>query len=485
MIEKIRKNIMFNFFKNYKFNNSGAIAITFALMIPVIMAAVGTSVDMSQAYLVKTRLASALDAAALAAAATGSEEEDVIQDKVDAFINANYPDNRLGTITNVDVQINGKQISVSATAELDTKFMTYFGYDTVTVESETTVQREVRGLEVVLVLDNTGSMSTNDNITALREASTNFVEILFEEVENEETIRIGLVPYSSSVNVGPYGLGVDEDDNDYGEAFVEPPEDDRYAFYENGYTPYSGNHYAIDEEDLEYDPSSKGQWHGCVLADEYPLDTEDHEGSWEMYRYDFNGSTDNWYQNVYDNDPFLTYGDYYNTYYGPNYHCPDQPLVPLTNDEQYLYDSIANMDAEGFTLGNYGMAWGWRVLSPEEPFVEGAAYDDDQWDKVVVMMTDGVNTMNHAYTAYGQTNDHNIDPDDLNDRFIETCDAMKAQNILIYTVTFYSGVDDDTKDFYRSCATAESNYHDAPSQEDLVDVFEQISRELSNLHIKF
>ena len=73
---------------------------------------------------------------------------------------------------------------------------------------------------------------------------------------------------------------------------------------------------------------------------------------------------------------------------------------------------------------------------------------------------------------------------DLDDRLVDTCDNMKASGILIYTVTFDDGVDQDTKDLYEDCASTVANYHDAPTQQDLEDVFEQIARELSNLHIK-
>ena len=84
----------------------------------------------------------------------------------------------------------------------------------------------------------------------------------------------------------------------------------------NGYTPYSGNNYGIDEEDLIMIRLKKVS--GMAVSWQKIIrDTEDHEGPWEMYRYDFNGSTDNWYDNVYDWSPYLTYGDYYNTYYGP------------------------------------------------------------------------------------------------------------------------------------------------------------------------
>jgi len=123
-------------------------------------------------------------------------------------------------------------------------------------------------------------------------------------------------------------------------------------------------------------------------------------------------------------------------------------------------------------------------VSPDEPFIEATEYDNNQWDKVVLVMTDGINTMSNVYSAYGRSDDHTIDAEDLDDRFAETCEAMKGAGILVYTVTFDSGVDNDTKDLFRDCATTPANYNDAPSQDDLEEVFEKIARELSNLHIK-
>lgn len=474
IIKKLNQN-----FKNYLSQEIGAIAAAFGILIPLVVAGVGLSVDMAQAYLVKARLSAALDAAALAAAATGSSDESFVQDKVDDFMEANYPDEKIGTTVDISVTMDGDELIVEASAVLDTTFMRIFGYDEVNVSSQTVVQREVRGLEVVMVLDNTGSMNTNDNIETLRVATTNFIEVLFESVEDPEYVRVGMVPYASSVNVGPYGLGVDYDDEDYGDPFVVPPENDVYAAYYNGFNPYTGNDYEIDEDDLEYDQSEKGQWHGCVLAENYTLDTEDHSGPWEMYRHDFNGNDYYADRDSYDG----TLGDTYNAYYGPNLYCPVQSIVPLTSDEEFLLEAADDMTASGATLGNFGMVWGWRVISPEEPFVEGAEYDDNDWDKVVMIMTDGINTMSSVYSAYGRSNEHSIDADDLDDRLAETCDNMKAAGILIYSVTFDDGVDQATKDLFQDCASSAANYHDAPTQDDLEDVFEQIARELSNLRI--
>lgn len=467
-------------FQQYILNTKGVIAVIFGILVPVIVSSVGISVDMAQAYLVKARLGNSLDAAALAGASSGSDNEAAIQDIVDAFMDANYPENRIGTVRTVDADLNGDELTVTATARLDTSFMKIFGFDYIDVDAVTIVQREVRGLEVVMVLDNTGSMTSNNNIQTLRTATRNFIEILFESVSDPEYVRVGLVPYASSVNVGPYGLGFDADDNAYGDDFVIPPENDVYASYYNGMNPYTVNDYGIDEDDLEYDPSQKGQWHGCVEADDYPLDVEDHDGPWTMYRHDYNGRNDYKFNTYYNG----TLGDGYNALRGPNVSCPDQPIVPLTSDEAFLNSAAQNMGAAGNTLGNIGMAWGWRVISPQEPFSEGSDYDDEEWDKVVLIMTDGINTMSNIYSAYGRSNEHNIDAGDLNDRLAEICTAMKEEEILVYAVTFDSGVNESTKDLYRNCASSPANYKDAPGQDELVDVFEQIARELSNLFIR-
>src|SRR5690606_5268674 len=107
---------------------------------------------------------------------------------------------KLGTPYNFYVDIGSDSIvTVSASARVQTTFMAVLGIEEINVSSETQVMRELRGLEVVMVLDNTGSMSTNNNIATLRTASANFINILFDAVSDPEDIKIGMVPYSSSV----------------------------------------------------------------------------------------------------------------------------------------------------------------------------------------------------------------------------------------------------------------------------------------------
>jgi len=465
--------------RQYIRETSGAIAVVFALMAPVIVGASGMALDYAQAYLVQQRLAQSLDAAALAAVASSTDEA-VIRQKVLDFFEANYGDDERGFAFDPIVTINGDDVTVTGTATYTTFFLRVIGTTEITVEAKTTVEREVQGIEVVLVMDNTGSMATNNNIATLRTAASNFVYIMYgideeeaadissyDEIDdlatrNSDFIKIGLVPYSTSVNVGSYGLGENPDGSSYGTAFVN------------------------NDRDLEFSLTDNTEWRGCVLANDYPSDTQDHEGPWDMYRYcrdDDDNATCDTYTSCYS----TWWGGYYCNQYPrrhANYICPITPLLPLSTEPSALKASIDTMQADGWTLGNYGMAWGARVISPEYPFEEGSDYDNEYWRKAVVMMTDGINTMHQHYTTYGRTVDHDISPSDLNDRFEEVCTNLKDNGVIVYTVTFESGVDEDTKDVYERCATSEDYFHDAPTQDKLVEVFETISRELSNLRIK-
>lgn len=454
-------------FHKYIREKSGAIAIMFGIMAPVLIGVVGMSLDYSQAYLVKQRLAQALDAAALAAVASSTDESDINQ-KVRDFLNANYPSDEIGVVYEPTVVIIGDEVRVTATANYGTMFLSVFGIDNIEVDAATTVLREVQGIEVVLVMDNTGSMSTNNNIQALRNAASNFVYIMYGidtddgaaadpasldgmATRDRDYIKIGLVPYSGSVNVGPYGLGKDKSGDYYGESFVNNPDAIPYT------TSYSNYN-----------------WMGCVMAHDSPDDTTDHEGPWDMYRYCRDA----------DDDPYCHLNSYGNVRKKPNYACPRTPVTPLSKSPTEQKYAINTMLASGYTHGNYGMVWGYRLLSEAFPFEEGVSWDNEYWRKVVVMMTDGVNTIHPYYSAYGPTVDHNLNTGDLDDRFTDVCNNLKADGAIIYTVTFYYGVNQATKDLYKDCATSEDYYHDAPDQADLVDVFETISRELSNLHIK-
>lgn len=473
-MRQIYKNIL----KKYIRETSGAIMIAFALMAPVVIGAAGMAVDYAQSYLVQQRLAQAIDSAALAAAAS-STDPDEIELKVKDFFNTNYPPEKLGATFDPEVTVVDGEIRVGGRAIYYTVFLSLLGIDTIDILADTVVQREVRGLEVVMVLDNTGSMSTNNNIGALRDATRNFINILFNRVTDPEDIKIGLVPYANAVRVGQYGLGLRPDGTAYETPFVTLPA---------GVT-YTNTHM----------PNNANRWYGCVIEhnargwnpavtnnDPYPNDVLDqYQGPWQPYLYETFGAnaacgqtctTRNGRTTCTNNSCYIRSNQ-------PNTNCPVASILPMTSNKTALLNHVNTMTAHGNTLGNIGMVWGYRMISPEAPFTEGVAWDNQNWRKAVIMMTDGENTRDTHYSAFWRARNNAITVTRYNQRFVETCEALKEQDVLVYTVTFYSNISESTKAYYRDCASSPDHYYDAPTQEELISVFEEISRELSNIYI--
>lgn len=449
-----------NVVKTYIRQTLGVAAVWFGMTIPLIVTSVGMSVDLAQSYLVRERLSQALDAAALAAAASSTDDAGDLEKRINDFVDANYPPDKVGFTTDIRIENHDDVLYASATAQLNTAFMKIFGKETVEVFVETEVTKEVKAIEVVLVMDVTGSMSTNNNIATLRTAATNFVNTMFDRVKDLEQIKIGLVPFSSSVNVGTYGLGKTPGGLNYDDPFVRNP------------------------SNLSYSNTNNNQWGGCVLEGDYPDDIDDHEGPWDMYRY-CRTSTGTPIPNCETTRSGRSPNYTYTANREQNYLCPDTPVTPLTNNKTELLTSISTLKANGNTYINTGLSWGRRLISPDFPFTEGEDYDNEDWTKAIILMTDGVNVMHNYYSIYGPTANNNITKNDLDNRMMDICDDMKKedQKILVYTVTFDAGVDAKTKKMFEECATQPSMWYHAPSQAKLIEVYQTIAKELSNLHL--
>lgn len=443
-------------------NQSGSIATLFALLLVPVLGVTGLCVDMGRAYMVRNKLGWALDAAALAAgASTGTDAE--LEQKMNDFIQANFRAENMVVDTDVDVEFTDDTVQASATAKISSGFLRILGKQYVEIAATTEVTRETTGLEVALVLDNTGSMLSNDNIGALRDASHDLIDIMFGDETEPEFLRMAVVPYSASVNVGDIAPDI-----------------------------------VSDSSTAAYSTTDPAKWKGCVLERDYPHDVKDTSsgsgGYWKTYRW--TSAVDNNWSTTINNNVSAC-----NNMTGPNLGCPT-PIVPLTNKRAELDSTISGLKAwcRGGTIGNLGMAWGWRVLSPEAPFTQGLPYDEPGWRKVIVMMTDGDNQMyRHSitgnpyksdYTGYQRvdasvlgTTDRNKAKGIIDKRLAEVCQNIKDAGITVFTITFTSGINNATRDIYRKCASYTEYYFDAPTQEDLKSAFRAVGKKLSNLRI--
>ena len=142
--------------------SQGNVAIIFGLAaIPVVIAA-GMAIDVGRAYAVKVRLGAALDAAALAVGSESNQTQSQLSTDLQSYFNANFPATPLATNVTVtpvpaDADLTAATVNFRAQATVPMTVMQLAGIDNITV-SVTSQTKKTAGLEVALVLDNTGSM---------------------------------------------------------------------------------------------------------------------------------------------------------------------------------------------------------------------------------------------------------------------------------------------------------------------------------------
>ncbi|UYY58924.1 TadE/TadG family type IV pilus assembly protein [Sphingomonas sp. S2-65] len=193
-----------------------AIAMMTVGLIPAI-AALGGAIDAGRMYIVKSQLQAGVDAAALAGARSfavtdGSPSSRTQQ--VAAYFDGNFSQSPayMGT-TNITVSprfevLNGINVTtVVARATVRMTFMRIFGFSSKELVATAKAELQPRPLEVMMVLDNTGSMKDalsggKTRIMALKEAAKSFIDIVHQGAATRRDLAVGIIPYDVTVNVG-------------------------------------------------------------------------------------------------------------------------------------------------------------------------------------------------------------------------------------------------------------------------------------------
>jgi Flp pilus assembly protein TadG len=449
-------------------DQSGATALITGLALLLIACAAVTVFDLSNVASQKSKLQDMLDAAALAAAKVGGDDKKAIVKAGDEHLKAHLPP---GVYKNLVVTFTPTEDTVRATAKaaIDPHFLGMFFDGPVKIAVDTEVTRSVEGsLEVVLVLDTTGSME-GSKISTLKTAADTLVKKITKVKDAD--VRIGVVPFSSYVNIGvkrrhePWvSVPDDYDVTNPGKCTKVSKEDkcvksETYACTKtnDGVSYQSTCSKCVQTQTTYFNPPkevcsgpsvTKYRFKGCVGSPPYP-------------------------QNVQDNG--------HRVYPGlMNVTCAPE-LTPLTDKLGPVESAIKTLKAEGATYIPAGLAWGWNLLSPGAPFTEGAAYDpaNRKPRKALVLMTDGANTLEpKADGSHGSKT-----PSPLADKYTaELCENIKKQKIEVYTVGFQ--IDEaSAHQMLLKCATSSGHYFKADSAEELVKAFEAIGASLENLRI--
>ena len=247
---------LIRFFRRISGDERGNTAIIFALSILPVILLVGAAVDLSGMHGKRSALQSALDAAALAAAKMpyNSSEADVIETAT-RFANANFD----GEIQNLQVVRADDSITVTGESPADLMFLSGFGMDDRSVSTMSQATRGAHKVEVVMVLDNSGSMR-GSKLTSLKRSARTLVDTLTSTEAKPGTTKIGLVPFTAAINVGP---------DNFNDATLAAWLDKEAR---------ADQHTEIFDRNLNRFTALQQigqQWGGCVETRPYPLDVND------------------------------------------------------------------------------------------------------------------------------------------------------------------------------------------------------------------
>lgn len=508
---------------------AGVAAVWFGMTVPLIVTSVGMSVDLAQSYLVRERLTHALDAAALAATASGSADDTFLEDKVNDFVDANYPDDVIGYRLDVEVDNSDETLFVSATARLDTSFMKIFGMETVDVAVESEVTRIIgSNIELALVLDISNSMNSLNKINDLKDAAESLVDIVVYENQEDYYSKVAIVPYGVAVNVGAYADSV--------RGAITQPKTITGATRANPVVITSAAHGFVNGQRVYINgvsgmtqinnrsfvvagrTANTFQLSG-INGTSYSTFTgtaQAHCTTAGCSYYYFQSPSGNWNTfpsstcvsertgaNAYTDVPPST------TLVGRNYASPTNnpclasQITPLTSDRDTLFARINALAASGSTGGQVGVGWGWYMLAPDWGYLwaddesEPADYGTADLHKIVVLMTDGEYNSPYcngviaadATTGSGATADHiNCNATNGGTSYTQAeamCDAMKddGKEIEIYTIGFRVDAYPRGEQLMEYCASDASHFFTADNGEELQEAFEQIARNVKSMYL--
>jgi Flp pilus assembly protein TadG len=520
----------------------GATAFFTAIIIVSLIGAVGVAVDGTRLVMVKSRLKTAIDAAALVAARdiTLAESRTHATNLFWANFGRSSATSTLGylgtQITKVAVtDVAADTVSVVAEGLFPMTFMQILGISSMPIASSAQAIRAATGLEIALALDNTGSMA-GWPIASVITSATELVNILYGNgsKETEQNLWISVVPFSAEVNIGTNRS-----------AWLKPGSNSAGAYMNTA-------------------------WMGCVMARYDTVDaatgrtndfTDVPPGAAPFTPFLY-PSTAGLYTKT-AGKKVISFGDNdwtpgtitesrqstiaQNTAVGPNLGCPQNraggglAILPETASRTTVLNQINEMVANfrGGTFINLGLQAGWWTISPRWRGAAGWGdatlplnYGTPYMKKVIVLMTDGNNTWfdypdrapgacyasssspsgncpvpnwtgdlsendgNTDFTAYGRllSNTMNLPAGqntqanataNLDAKMSQLCTIIKQTGTIIYTILFnHNGsVTNSTKTLFQNCATTPQHYFLDATADELRASFSKIGGQLASLRI--
>lgn len=400
----------------FRDDEDGSIVVFSVFVFFTMLVIAGLSVDFMRYEMARTRMQNTMDNAVLAAASLKQTQtpDEVVRDYFEAAGLDQYIE-KLGYLDDPEAkeegeesseedarQLNYRKVWVMAGAKVNPIFLQFSGIGQMPMLASSIAEEGINEVEISLVLDVSGSMgdpSSKPGVTkleALQEAAKDFAYSMqcdmattrdnpAAECEVEYgKVSISVIPYAEQVTAGPVLLG------------------EYHTTDEHSYS-HCVDFSATDYEEVGLSSSSTSK-----------LKRTGHFDPWLTGQY-------SWWTRT-------------TTYYSPRYWpCPTQSsrfIRPFMDDFNDIYTVVDDLTAQGNTSIDIGMKWATALVDPgtrgiiteltkkdvtgaliEEPedggevtvesavapIFEGRPYDYDKSynQKVIILMTDGMNTSQH------------------------------------------------------------------------------------------
>ncbi|SEF68095.1 vWA domain-containing protein [Bosea lathyri] len=488
MYSSVRSRFYFTF-GNFMRCRRGGVLLLFAGALMLLLLAVGCVIDFARLSAARTTAQAAADAGALAAAQANSESQAVMSKAAEDFVRANTTGmvSASASFKKLTYTPATNDITVVVEGAARTSIMSIVNIWSLPFSVTASATRNpVGSTEVVLVLDNTWSMS-GSKLDALKKSASSLVATLKKDPKSD--VRIGLVPYADYVNVGVGNrnrswISVVPDYQKTIGGACETVAETCTESCSRG--PAQTCTRVVDGVTERYDCTPKvcGQkictpitpveqcakssiryfkWYGCVYSRNIG-DLRLSDGQPDV---------------PYKWKPRLDWAQV----------CPN-PIVPLTDSLSTVTSAINSMvvNIGGYRPETYipaGMIWGVNVLSPGEPFSDGKAYDPDNRKprKALVLMTDGTNTM--RYEASDGSHLPTTKTSDIAQTYADMlaiCNYAKQKKIDVFTVSF-AVADEQAKAAMQNCSSGAGFAFNADNEQALTEAFKNIAGSLSKIRL--
>jgi hypothetical protein len=477
----------------FRQEESGVVAIIFALTTVVVLSLVGGAIDYGRAVHARYQIQEAVDSAVLAAARVWQTESDInlAQKKGLMHYDNNKPLTFSSQVLKFTPDFTANTISMEAEGVVPTPFLSLVRHVGYTVGAFAQARLDVgqnagHSVEVSLMLDVTGSMS-GSKIEDLKLAAKDFIDIVVWEDQSEYTSKVALVPFAEVVNLGTPALANEIRGNTRAGGCLtsNAPCVSTDADLQAGMPPWS--------------PGSPATWYRFPKANGSGTNTFKVSDRCVTERTGPSAFTD-----AGPDTPATKVGPAYLSNTNSPGNCGEMIVAnadveknsvqPLSSDKKMLKRRIDKLAVGGGTAGHLGTAWAWYMLSPNWGYLWQAQnqpkpYGTDKLVKYAILMTDGeYNTMYCNGAQAKNSNSADINCNATNGQSYNQartlCTNMKAKGITIYTVGFaLSGSNSTSYQTLKQCASSSDKFFNAEDGTELRLSFRAIALEVAKLSL--